>query len=533
MTTRKLNSSDFAPKNNSKGTKINGHANQNQFDVQGLKQAINQEHKKQKLEVREVLNKLLELIEPVDFEKIAFPQLEGLKNRLAELDSNEPEYKSVSAQIRKCKLTTKHYTITLIEELSKTAIKHDFGLAEYHQYVYVYTGTHWEKIDSNDFKSFLRDVALKMGIEKFNAKYHRNTEEYLKQFFSNNHLPKTSINLNQVSINLNNGTYDITANEKILRPFNKADFLTYVLNFDFDPNAEAPLFEKYLDRVLPQQELQNVLAEYIGSLFIRNGNDTLKLEKVLVLYGSGANGKSVLFEILMKLFGKDNVTSYTLEKLTDSNGYSRAQIENKILNYAPEISTRLDQTLFKQISSGEPIEARSPYKEPFIMENYAKIICNCNELPKDIEHNEGFFRRFMIIPFNVTIPVEEQDKNLHTKIVTTELSGIFNWVLSGLDRLLKNGKFTQSDIIDNIINEYKIESDSVALFIEDGFIKSTNNGSYSLRDIYQLYRDYSLQNGYKPLNLKNFRKRLEFLKVEVIRRSEGTRVFLESNMNNI
>lgn len=161
------------------------------------------------------------------------------------------------------------------------------------------------------------------------------------------------------------------------------------------------------------------------------------------------------------------------------------------------------------------------------MENYAKIICNCNELPKDVEHTEGFFRRFMIIPFNVTIPVEEQDKNLHTKIVTSELSGVFNWVLSGLDRLLSNGKFTQSAIIDNVIYEYKIESDTAALFIEEKFIKTSGKPFESLDFIYQRFRDYCIENGYRAMNKKHFRKRIETYGVQVVRHSEGNRAYVQ------
>jgi putative DNA primase/helicase len=75
------------------------------------------------------------------------------------------------------------------------------------------------------------------------------------------------------------------------------------------------------------------------------------------------------------------------------------------------------------------------------MTDYAKLIFNCNELPKDVEQTEAYFRRFLIIPFNVTIPEHEQDKELAKKIIDNELSGVFNWVLSGLKRLLMQQRF--------------------------------------------------------------------------------------------
>jgi putative DNA primase/helicase len=81
----------------------------------------------------------------------------------------------------------------------------------------------------------------------------------------------------------------------------------------------------------------------------------------------------------------------------------------------------------------------------FILKQYAKLIFNCNELPKDVEHTNAYFRRFLIIPFDVTIPPHEQDKNLHTKIIENELSGVFNWVLEGLNRLLEQKRFSECE----------------------------------------------------------------------------------------
>jgi putative DNA primase/helicase len=67
---------------------------------------------------------------------------------------------------------------------------------------------------------------------------------------------------------------------------------------------------------------------------------------------------------------------------------------------------------------------------------------NTNEMPSDVEFNDGFYRRFIPIGFNVTIPEERRDPDLSKKIIEKELSGIFNWALSGLRRLLINKKFT-------------------------------------------------------------------------------------------
>lgn len=114
--------------------------------------------------------------------------------------------------------------------------------------------------------------------------------------------------------------------------------------------------------------------------------------------------------------GEANIGSYSLQRLTDDTGYFRAKLSNLLLNYASEINGSLETSIFKQLVSGEPVEARLPYGEPFILKQYAKLMFNCNELPRDVEHTHAYFRRFIIIPFDVTIPEERQDKNLHTRI---------------------------------------------------------------------------------------------------------------------
>ena len=148
-------------------------------------------------------------------------------------------------------------------------------------------------------------------------------------------------------------------------------------------------------------------------------------------------------------------------------------IANKLVNYASEINGKMETSVFKQMVSGEPIPARLPYGKPMELKQYAKLIFNCNELPKDVEHTNAYFRRFLIIPFDVTIPEEEQDKKLHKKIINNELSGVFNWVLEGSNRMILQNGFTECEAAKNILEQYKTESNSVQLFLnESGYRKN-------------------------------------------------------------
>lgn len=452
----------------------------------------------------EILHHLIEQFEPLDFEALA----------------NTHNFENF-------KLNTKHYRILSIKNVSKTATQNRWGLCKNHDFIYLYNGTFWAEIDKNEFQKFLGEAAEKMGVRWDNAQDYQFREQLFKQFLATEYLSNPPGDQNKVLINLKNGTFEISPQGTNLRPFDRSDFITYQLPFEYNPQAKAPLFEAYLNRVLPDKERQKVIAEYLGYVFIKHGSNALKEEKALVLYGSGANGKSVFFEIVNALLGVDNVSSFSLQSLTNDNGYFRAKLANKLVNYASEINGNLEASIFKQLVSGEPVEARLPYGQPFILKQYAKLIFNCNELPKDVEHTNAYFRRFLIIPFDVTIPPKEQDKQLHTKIIEKELSGVFNWVLEGLNRLLEQKMFSECEAAQRAVEQYRIESDSVQMFLSDHGYKISVTNEIPLKEMLNEYRNYCIESGFKACSVRTLADRLRNTGYQIERKGYGMAVNAE------
>jgi putative DNA primase/helicase len=495
----------------------------------------------------EILYQLNEQIEPLDFEATAFPQAEMLREQLellnkklinpngslntdVSLEGEREQVKGIKKQLEKLKLNQKHYLILPIENVLKLAENNCWGICKNHDFIYLFNGKFWAEIDKETFQKFLGEIAEKMGVAKYTARFYQYREQLFKQFLATSYLPTPESNKDKVLINLQNGTFEINPQGTKLRQFDRSDFITYQLPFKYNPQAKAPLFEAYLNKVLPDYERQRVLAEYLGFVFIKHGSNALKEEKALILYGTGANGKSVFFEIVNALLGNNNVSSYSLQSLTNDNGYFRAKLANKLVNYASEINGNLEASIFKQLVSGEPVEARLPYGQPFILKQYAKLIFNCNELPKDVEHTNAYFRRFLIIPFDVTIPPEEQDKNLHTKIIEKELSGVFNWVLQGLNRLLEQKKFSDCVASQQAVEQYKIESNSVQMFLNENEFKSSLTNYKLIKDLYPVYRAFCNEDGMLPFKKNNFIKHLRELGFVLDRVSQNKlAVFIEGN----
>lgn len=454
------------------------------------KQAVNNKSNK-------IFGEIVDKIEPVDFR---------------EYTGNE-------------KLQKKHYLVSIIEIFIKKIEQLGYDIRIHNGSFYLYNGSYWERIDDLRMKNILGKVALKTKLNKFDAKLHQFRDELYKQFMSEIETFNEEQNNDKTLINLLNGTFEITETTQELRPFDKNDFITYQLPFSYDEKKEAPLFMQFLNRVLPDKTLQRVLAEYLGYVFVKN--NILSLEKVLLLYGTGANGKSVLFNVVNALLGKENVSNYTLQSLTSNSGYERAMIGDKLLNYASEINGKMETHFFKLLISGEPVQVRLPYGKPFIMTNYAKFIFNTNVLPQGGENTHAFYRRFIIIPFKETIPEDEQDINLANKIITNELSGVFNWILNGLKNLLKQQAFTNNEIIKIEIEKFKRESNSILMFIDEENYQISTSETKTLKELYFEYKTYCNDNGYRVFSKKNFSKQLQEAGFVKERMSFGNVFFLK------
>lgn len=441
-----------------------------------------------------------QLFEPVPHQQLLAKLLEQIKHinffeRATELEGYEMDG-----------LKQKHYIVLVVREALNLAKVNQWALCVRFDAVYLYNGAFWREVDRKSIERFLGEAAAKMGTQVLEAEHFEFKEKLRKQFLATAQLPEPVTDEQTVLINVKNGTLEISANGYQLREPDPNDFLTYQLPFVYDPQAKAPMFEKYLNRCLPDSDLQRVLAEFFGWTFTKH----LKLEKALFLYGEGANGKSVMFEIINALMGKDNITTMSISDLREE--HNRALLVDKLLCYGSEIGANgMENDGFKTIVSNEESRIRRKYGNSFVVKIHCKLAFNANELPPTREVNEAFFRRFLIVPFSQTIPTEERDPLLAAKIIENELSGVFNWVLSGLDRLMKNGRFTNAEASRDALEIYRKESDSVAMFSEEEGYEKDPLSKIFLKEIYPQYRTYCQQNGFIPLSSKKVIRRFEGL----------------------
>ncbi|MDD5461851.1 MAG: phage/plasmid primase, P4 family [Methylococcales bacterium] len=405
----------------------------------------------------------------------------------------------------------KHIKVAIIHTLIETAKRHNWHIIHDAGFFYIFNGAYWVPLLDSEVKQMLKDAAIKMSYTEIECRDSVFVDKLFQQSVQDGFFIERSFTRQSI-INLKNGSLVLNEDGVTLKPFDYRDFLTHQLDFSHDPTAINNTFLDYLEQVLPDADTRRTLQQVAGYLFVKG----LKMEKTFFLFGTGANGKSVFFEVLNGVIGSDNISNYSLESLTDAKGYHRAMIKDKIVNYGTDIRlTQIDPGHFKTLASGEPIEVRLPYREPFMMTDYAKLIFNVNRMDSaNIEHTHGFYRRLLIIPFNKTIPDDQQDRDLHKKILA-DRPGVLNWIIEGAEQVIKNRDIFISAECETFKQQFLKETDSVAMFEET--IKEGMTGTIYFETVSDSYRDYKafcLDAGHKALGRTNFSKRMQSIGFE-------------------
>jgi putative DNA primase/helicase len=412
------------------------------------------------------------------------------------------------------------YRIGFINYLKEFAKNSNVLFAKDGNNFYIFNGEYWIKITEDLLKGFLHIAAKQMGIpESLSScvKFIKGTYEQLLEsgFF------EKMVQSNVTYLNLLNGTLKIDKNGVELIPFNPKHFLTHQLDFIYTKNVVNQIWLDFLDTVLPDKDTQRTLQQAIGYLFIRD----LKLEKVIFLYGIGSNGKSVIFEVIKGILAADMMSNYSLASLTNHLGYQLADLHNKLINYGTDISMKnVDIAIFKQIASGEPIGTRQIREKAFTMKNYGKLIFNVNKLDDaDVENTNGFIRRLLHIPFDEVIEEENQDKNIHKKLLENK-TGIMNWIIEGIEKVLTNEEIFISEKCANFLDNFKRESSPIQLFLEDSNLVPTSqelNETIDFQQVYEMYREFCKKQGEKAVAQRSLNADLKRLGFEWKRRKQG------------
>jgi len=300
------------------------------------------------------------------------------------------------------------------------------------------------------------------------------------------------------------GVGDVTIDLKTGNPREprREDLITNVVGAGYDEAAQCPLWLKFLDRIFPDDELRKYVKRAVGYCL----TGSMAEQVFFFCYGMGANGKSVFLAILRALLNEyaqqaDFNTFLVQRNEKVRNDLAALASARVITAIEAEEGGRLSMQVIKSWTGGDPVTARFLFGENFTFQPQGKIWLAANNRPAITERNHAAWRRVRLIPFNVTIPEGEQDKDLEAKL-QEELPGILNWALEGLQDYLQNGMLTP-EAVQEATEEYRKENDSIEAFLveccEIGKLKACKNV-----DLYGQYQNFCRMSGLTALSQHKF-----------------------------
>ena len=302
-------------------------------------------------------------------------------------------------------------------------------------------------------------------------------------------------------LNCANGTIDLRTGQ--LQAHRREDLCTKLAAVRFEPTATCPLFEGFLDRIMGCDfELAGFVQRSIGYAL----TGSVKEQAIFIWYGSGANGKTTLIEAIRELLGdyaKTADSALLLSKKSDgiSNNIARLAGARFVSTSETEAGRRLDETQVKQLTGGDTITARFLYAEFFEFAALFKLFLATNHRPKIRGTDKGIWRRIRLVPFNVTIPDEQQDKELKDKL-RDELPGILAWAVRGSLAWQNQGLGIPPEVRE-ATESYRCDMDVVGRFISERCIPKAGIKT-PVSKLYGEYVTWCEENGEEPLKKGDF-----------------------------
>lgn len=278
-------------------------------------------------------------------------------------------------------------------------------------------------------------------------------------------------------------------------------------NAIYDPNAKCPGWEKFMREIsLNDPEWVDFIQRACG--YTLTGN--VREEVMFFMLGGGANGKSVMADVMSPLLGTYATAvpaAFLAASKRDGEAPtpSLATLPGARLALANEVEagSRLSAQTVKIACSTERIAARHNHGKPFTFGPTHKLWVRGNHKPIITDNDDGIWRRIVLIPFDHRVAPQAKDLDLAKRLLREEAAGILAWMVRGYVEYRRRGL----DVCGRIAaasRQYRKESDLLGQWLDErteispDFIANEN-------EAYADYRSWcEHQQGLRPMSKKSF-----------------------------
>ena len=303
-----------------------------------------------------------------------------------------------------------------------------------------------------------------------------------------------------------NGIYDSVEDKLInLSP----DYLIpNRIPWNFNPDADGEQMDEAIQKWCCNDEgIYDLLEEMIGCCLYRE--NIFRMGFILV--GNKRNGKSKFLKVLTDLIGECNTSAVSLHQL--EMRFRDSLLYGKLLNAGDDIGDGVinaSETLRKLIS-GDPVSAEFKGRDAFQYSSYATLIFSANVIPVIRDPTGAVKDRMIIIPFNAHFEegAEGTDPNIMDVLLTDDnMEYLAFRGLVGLQRLLKNEKFTRPKAVVDAMKKYRLNADHIGVFLEDNADRIRNQ---TTDDVYMRYIRFCTDQGINPSGKEMLSRRIHQL----------------------
>ncbi len=310
------------------------------------------------------------------------------------------------------------------------------------------------------------------------------------------------------------------------RPTSPDEFHTLSTAAPYDPAATAPRFQRYLHQTFNGDQ---ELIGYVQRLAGYSASGVVTQHVLPFLHGAGANGKTVLLDVLQGVlagYASSTPPGFLLSGGRDDES-AIARLKGLRLIVASEVNrnAKFDEAKVKMLTGGDRITARHLFQKHITFEPSHTIWLAGNHQPKVESGGESFWRRLRLVPFEHTVPVAQREPGLAATVIREEAAGVLAWLVQGAIQVVQGG-LADPDRIRAATKIYADEEDALGRFVEDCcFVGGGEEVKLNTRHARAAYEMWCKEEGEQPLTPQMFGRELRTRCQVEVRKSNGERFY--------